>query len=374
MMRTRALSATALIFLTACGAGVDDGPVYLGLAGPVSLANGRSMRLAAEMAVDEINMAGGISGRPLQLVIRDDEGQRERAIDIAAELRDDPRVVAVIGHINSPATLAAAEIYNDEENGVLQISPASSSPRISEAGAWTFRVCPSDLQHGPALAAWTYERLGLGRAAVLYANDEYGRGVLDAFATPFQEAGGTIVARDPFLPTIMESDNALDPYLERAIRAGMDALVVVSQAEPALEILAAARRLGFTGPVLGADGITGLKDAGDIADGVYITSAFLPDRGAPAARKFVSDYIEKFTELPDHRGAMTYDAVYLVARALREVGTDRRALRDYIAGVGTSAPAYDGVSGAIVFDENGDVSGKEVTVGVVRGGRIVTAS
>ncbi|HEX7048665.1 MAG TPA: ABC transporter substrate-binding protein [Longimicrobiales bacterium] len=381
------LLAAALIGLGACAA--DPQPIYLGIAGPVSQPTGRSLRLAAEMAVAEINEAGGIDGRRLALVIKDDEARPDRAIEVATELRNDPRILAVIGHINSAATLAAAEIYNAEENGVVEISPASSSPRVTDAGPWTFRVCPSDLQHGPVLAEWTYDRLERRKAAILYANDDYGRGLLGSFGDAFEQAGGVLVARDPFLPALMEADDALDPYLERAIQRGMDALVIAGQAEEGLDILRAARRLGYDGPVLGADGITGMKDAGPIANGVFITSAFLPDRPTPEAQAFVEAYVERYDELPDHRGAMAYDAIYLLVRALREVNavrkqhaeptlngarTVRREIRDYLATVGRTTPPFEGVSGTIVFDENGDVAGKDVAVGIIRDGRIVTAS
>jgi len=87
----------------------------------------------------------------------------------------------------------------------------------------------------------------------------------------------------------------------------------------------------------------------------------------------VRAYQERYQELPDHRAAMTYDAVRLIARALEAVGPDRRALRDYLARVGQSEPAFEGVSGTIAFDANGDVASKEVYIGVVRGGRLVSA-
>jgi branched-chain amino acid transport system substrate-binding protein len=366
------LAGVLLLALAACGTGPGE-EIKLGLAGPIAQANGRSFKMASEMAIEEINQAGGIRGKRLVLEIKDDEARPERAIQVAAELRDDPRVVAVIGHIGSAASIAAADVYNHPARGLLQISPASSSPALSEAGEWTFRICPTDLQHGPALASWTREKLGLDHAAVLYANDEYGRGLLETFGAAFEGAGGQLVARDPFLPALMEDERALDPYIERAIREHMDALVIAGQAPEALKIVRAARRLGFTGAVLGADGITSLKDEGALAEGVYVTSAFLPDRGSPKAREFVNKYVERYNELPDHRGAMAYDAIHLVARALREVGPDRRALRTYIAGVGTMSDPYEGVSGSITFDENGDVKEKEVTVGVMRRGLIVTA-
>ncbi len=378
----RAIPGWIALFLglTAGCERASDAPIHLGIAGPLEQANGRSMRLAARMAVDEINGANGIGGRRLALEEKDDGGSRDLAIPVAAYLRDTSRVVAVIGHVNSAATLAAAKIYNEEGGGhsgepVAQVSPASSSPLVTDAGEWTFRVCPSDLLHGPTLASHAYSDLGRRRAAVLYTNDEYGRGVAETFADAFREAGGTVVARDPFLPGLVEGDSGVEPYLVRALRGGMDALVIAGQADAGIQLVREARRLGFTGPVFGADGMTGVKDAGPDAEGVYVSSAFLPDRPTDAAQAFVQAYRERYGEDPDHRGAMTYDAVKLIARAVGAVGTDRRAIRDYLAKVGvpgSGVDAFEGVSGRIAFDENGDVPGKEVALGMVRDGRLVT--
>jgi len=371
--------ALSLGLLTGCER-ASEAPIQLGIAGPLEQANGRSMRLAARMAVEEINGADGIGGRLLALEERDDRGSRDLAIPVATYLRDTSRVVAVIGHVNSGVTLAAAKIYNEEGGGhtgepVAQVTPASSSPLVTNAGEWTFRICPSDLLHGPTLARHAYAGLGKRRAAVLYANDEYGRGVAETFADAFLEAGGTVVARDPFLPGMVEGESGVEPYLVRALRGGMDALVVAGQADAGLHLVREARRLGYTGPVFGADGMTGVKDAGPEAEGVYVSSAFLPDRPTEPARDFVRAYRERYGEDPDHRGAMTYDAVKLIARAIGAVGTDRRAIRDYLAKVGvpgSGVEAFEGVSGRVAFDENGDVPGKEVALGVVRGGRLVT--
>lgn len=367
-----AVLAAAITLAASCGA--DAGPIYIGVAGPVSAPNGRSMRLAAEMAVQEINSRGGIDGRDLALVVRDDAASSETAIEVAQELRDDPRIVAVVGHVNSSATLAAAAIYNEGANPVLQISPASSSPRVSTAGRWTFRVCPSDLQHGPALARWAAEQLGGRRIAVLYANDAYGRGVVQSFDEGLEGSDAQVIARDPYRPELLASAEALDPYLERAIARGMDVLMIAGQASEAETIIRAARRLGYDGPVVGADGLTGLTAGGGIAEGVYVSSAFLPDRPDTAAQRFVRAYVDAHGEPPDHRGAMTYDTIHLIARALREVGPDRERLRDHVAGIGTTFAPFPGVSGSIAFDENGDVVDKPIAIGVVRDGRLVTAS
>lgn len=374
---TRGARRTALALLlvgAAVGCTGHSGPVALGVAGPMGQASGQSERQAAQMAVDKLNAAGGVRGHKLTLVIKDDGADPQQAIRVAGELRDDPSVVAVVGHINSAATLAAAPIYNDSSaNPVVELSPASSSPLITQAGPWTFRVCPTDLQHGPALANWAYTQLGSRRAEVLYANDAYGRGVLESFTAAYVHDGGQVIGEDPYLPDMVRRGPALDPYLERAERDSMDALMIAGQAATAEKIVREARRLGYHGPVLGPDGITGLKDDGAIAQGVFISSAFLPDRATPAAQAFVKAYEARFHQAPDHRAAMTYDAVLLLGRAIDAVGTGRRAIRDYLARVGNGEPAYNGVSGRIAFDANGDVAGKQVTIGVVHNGELVTA-
>jgi len=335
------------------------------------------------MAVDEINRQLGENGRNYELLIRDDERNESKGIEVARDLRKDPRVVAVIGHVNSAVSVKAAPIYNmpagesDDVPGdpLVEISPASSAPALTGAGPWTFRVTPTDLEFSPVLARHARERLGSRKAAVLYANDEYGQGVTSTFEAAFRRQGGEIVSADPYLPDVLKNPAALDPYLVRAIRRGADALVIGGQADAGVSIIQAARRLGYTGPILGADGLTGVKDAGGVGEGVFVSSAFLPDRNTDAARKFVAAFRARYNSAPDHRAAQTYDIVYLLHQAITEVGPDREAIRAYLAQVGRPGgrPAFEGVTGRIQFDANGDVVEKPVVIGVVRGKELVTA-
>lgn len=366
--------AAVLGALLALGCGDSDAPIHLGVAGPMEQESGRSMHNAARMAVEEINEAGGVNGRALALVVHDDHGTGEGAIAAALELRGDERIVAVVGHINSGATQAAAEIYNEPGDGLVELSPTSSSPRISDAGPWTFRVCPTDLQHGGSLAAQAHGPLGARRVAVLYENDAYGRGVLETFTAAFERLGGTVVARDPVLSGVdsEQAERDVDPYLERSLMRGAEAIVIGGQAGAGLGILRAARARGFEGPVLGADGLTGIRSAGELAEGIFVSSAYLPDRATAASRAFVVAYEQRFEEQPDHRAAMAYDAVRLLARVIEEAGTDREAIRDALAQVGRERPAFAGVTGPIGFDERGDLLRTDVTVGVVRDGRLVS--
>ncbi len=363
-----ALAIAGLGALAACRG--DGGPIRIGIAGPFGEQRGRSMLVAAELAVKEINDAGGIRGRTLELVIQDDSASTSRAIIAAQALRDDPTVVAVIGHLTSGTTLAAADIYNAGSDPVVAISPSASNPDLSGIGPYTFRVCATDLAHGGTLARFAFERLGVQAAAVLYLNDDYGRGILATFSEEFQRLGGTIVEEDPLLAST-------DPgaYLDRIQQGGRArALMVAGDRATGEAVLRAARARGMALPIIGGDGLTGIQDEGAASGGIYISSNYLPERPGERNNAFLRAYAAASGgELPDHRGAGAYDAVHLLADAIRAGGTRRAAIRDLLSQVGRARPAFEGVTGRIAFDDNGDVPDKTVLVGVVRDGRLQLA-
>jgi branched-chain amino acid transport system substrate-binding protein len=370
-MRNRRNVLPLLLAAAVSGCGSSDGPILIGLAGPFSEQRGASMQLGAELAVAEVNDGGGVRGRPLQLVILDDSASAETAVRVARELYESPGLVAVVGHLTSGTTIAAAPIYNGGSRSVVQLSPSASSPQLSGVGPYTFRVCPSDLVHGARLAEWAWQELGARTAAVLYQNDAYGRGVRTTFQQSFEDLGGAVVSEDPFaaaLPTF-------EPYLRRlAQRGGADVVMIAGTRAGAERIIATLDSLGYSYPVVGGDGLSGIEAADVDATGMLISSAYLPDRVSPRNEVFVAAYQAAFGDvLPDHRGAGAYDAVHLLARVIEEVGPDRRRIQEYLATVGSESAPYQGVTGVIAFDENGDVPDKEVVIGVVRDGRVVTA-
>lgn len=349
----------------------DRGPIRIGIAGPFSEARGHSMLAAAQLAVKEINEAGGVQSRTLELVVRDDSASSRRAMVIAQALRDDPSIVAVVGHLTSGTTLAAADIYNAGRNPVVAISPSASNPDLSGIGPYTFRVCATDLAHGGTLARYAVGRMGVQTAAVLYLNDDYGRGILATFTEEFQRLGGTLVGQDPLFASTDPG-----PYLDRIRRDGRArALMVAGDRATGAAVLRAARSRGLAIPILGGDGLTGIQDEGAIAEGVYISSNYMPDRPGERNAAFLRAYAEATGGArPDHRGAGAYDAIYLLADAIRAGGTRRAAIRDLLGQVGRARPTFDGVTGRIAFDDKGDVPEKAVLVGVVRGGRIQLAA
>ncbi len=369
LLRVAVAGAGIVLFAAGCGDGGDA--ILIGVAGPFDEPRGMSMRNAAELAAREINNRGGVRGRPIELIFRDDGADALRAVEIARSFVADPRIVAVIGHLTSGTMLATAPVYGGGARPLVAVSPSASSPLLSDAGPFIFRVCPTDLLHGSRLADWAVNRLGVRRASVLYVNDGYGRGVAAVFRDSFQQMGGVVVTDDPFLADLP----GFEPYLQRIrARGGTDALMIAGTRGDAERILPMLDSLRLAVRVLGGDGLSGIEASPVPSEGTYISSAYLPDRPGERNEAFVRAYAEAFDgALPDHRGAGAYDIVYLLTNAIETAGTDRRRLRDHLAGVGTRTAAFEGVTGTIAFDENGDVPDKDIVVGVVRGNRLVTA-
>ena len=355
----RGLGLALAVLLAGAGTGcAGDEPVVIGVTGPFSEPRGVSMRLAAELARDEVNAAGGIGGRRLALAFADDRASADVAVRVAQNFTDDPAIVAVVGHLTSGPTLAAAPIYGGE-NAVAMVTPSASNPLLSEAGPWIFRACPTDLVHGARLGEWARRQFGADRVTVLYQNDAYGRGVRGAFVARFEQLGGVVASQNPYLP---KSD--LVPYLSRAAgHERIDAIVLAGTREDAERAIAAMNALGLRVPVLGADALSGIALTPGGVPAVHMSMAYTAEAPGQLNRAFVAKYRERYSgRVPDHRGATTYDIVHLLSGIIARSGPDRAAVRDALERVGTAAPAYEGVTGTIVFDENGDLADGEVVM------------
>jgi branched-chain amino acid transport system substrate-binding protein len=369
-LRRVSLASLFLVWLSVLLGGCSGSgkPVRIGLAGSLSDPVGLPMKRAAELAVEQINATGGINGRPIELVERDDYADPDSAVFVATDLYE-AGVSAVIGHLFSSTTLAAAPVYNGGTEPVAAISPSSSSPDVTTAGDYTFRICPSDLAHGLALARWVHDTLRLERGAMLYLNDQYGRGVRQMFVREFTRRGGVLLATDPYLGDTPE----VGPYLDRLAKmGGVQFLVIAGNRGEGEEILRQARQRGLRMPVLGGDGLEGIEEAGAIADGIYLSSAYLPTIASPANRAFLAAYHKKFPTagLPNQPAAATYDAVYLLREVITRAGPEREAVRQELARVGSGAPAFQGVTGTVAFDSRGDVPNQTVYIGMVRDGTV----
>jgi branched-chain amino acid transport system substrate-binding protein len=366
---TRRLAAAALVALAACNRG--DRPIVIGVAGAISDPIGEPMRRAARLAVEEINAKSGVRGRRLELLERDDFGSPDSAVRVATALYDSD-AIAVVGHLSSGTTLAASPIYNGGSRPMVELSPSASTPEVRDAGPWTFRLCPSDLSHGAALARWVTERLKLTRGAVFYLDDDYGRGIRQAFTTRFRERDGRLVGLEPYLGDAPD----VAPQLERlARRERPQFLLVAGNRSEAETILRGARARQLDVPLLGGEGLEGLENAGALTEGAYVSAAYHPSLNSQANRTFVAAYGQKYPDapVPNQSAAATYDAIHLLAQAIADGGPTREGVRRSLERVGRGLAPFEGATGRIAFDSLGDVPNRQVYITVVRNGAVLLA-
>ena len=353
----RRLLLPALLAVAACGGG-GSGDVVFGMAGPFQEGFGAANRRGVELAVAEINAAGGVDGRELRIEFRDDRGDGSRAAEIAQEFVDIEEVAAVIGHVTSGAMVAAAKVY---DGNLAAVATTASSAALTGISPWVFRVISSDSANGVDLAHFA-ERLGKRRAAVLYENDTYGRGLADAFRRQFS---GEIIGFDPIDADGTDAEVHIAWFVQRR----PDLVFVAGTERSGIALLREARRQGLAADFLGGDGWTGIVLDVAASEGALVGAPFTALDPRPAAQRFVAAFRAKYQVDPDGNAALAYDAVQVVAAGVREVGTDRAKLREWLS-QRSAENAIAGVTGAIAFLPTGDPVGKSFVMTRVRGGAL----
>jgi branched-chain amino acid transport system substrate-binding protein len=343
----------------AAACGQRQGEYILGCAGPWDEGFGRANRRGIELAVDEVNAGGGIDGIQLQVDCRNDEGDGARAAAIADSFANDPAVVAVVGHVNSGAMLAAAKVYDGR---LPAVATTASSPALTGISPWVFRVISSDSANGADLAR-AMDARGLARAAILYENDGYGRGLADAFRASYR---GTVLSIDP-IPADFDDP---EPFVAYFQRLQPQVVLVAGTERSGIAFLREAKRQRLAAEFVGGDGWTGVVGDTAAAEGALVGAPFTPADPRPEAQRFVNAFRARFGADPDGNSALAYDATMVLAEALRRVGPDRRRIRDWLAGL-DEARAWTGATGPIRFRPDGDPIGKSIVLTRIRGGRLV---
>ena len=315
-----------------------------------------------QMALDHLNQQRPSGSAPLAM--RRPPADAKSAIAVAAAFRDDPSVIGVVGHTESAATISAAAVYADRENGgkraIVAVSPTAGAPGVTLSSEWVFRVCPTSSEQARALARFFAETLHVKRAAVLYRNEASGIDILRGFKDEFSARGGVVSERDPFTEDIIE----FDAYARRIVKNGTPGVVIAGNTTEERPLMRALRKAGTVPAALG----TNPPEAGDSASQndlrgmrfVQLFSASHPS--TPEGSKFVVAFRQRTGREADRWGALGYDAAMLIGLASQSQGGDRRKIRDWIAEVGRSRPAYAGVTGSIKFDEHRDPVNKQVRV------------
>jgi branched-chain amino acid transport system substrate-binding protein len=349
--------------LIGCGGSGTNGVVRFGAAGPWNEAYGAMNRRGMELAYDQIKALPDYDRHPVEIDWQNDQADGQKATTIARHFVTDLSVAAVIGHVNSGTEVAAARIY--DAGHLVSVATTATSPALTGISPWVFRVISSDSMNGMAMARFAGTRLGKRRAAILYENNAYGRGLADAFRRNF---AGAVVAFDP----IGEGAQNFEPYVSYLKTLNPDLVFVPGTDASGLSFLREYRRQQMAATLLGGDGWTGLSVDTALAEGVYVGAPFSAEDPDPAVQKFVQEFRAKFGLTPDGNAALGYDATNLLYYALTQVGPDRDKIRKFLAGL-TESTAWKGVTGNIHFGANGDPVGKSVVMTRIHNGALQVA-
>ena len=244
---------------------------------------------------------------------------------------------------------------------------------VCEGSDYTFRNLYRDDYQGTFLANYIKKILKLDRVAVFFDNDDYGKGLKDAFVKQAQVNGLQVALVQDY---VREKTTDFAPLLDLARTADTQAIFIAGLYAEAGAIVKQAREKGIKTQFLGGDGVFGpgfTEIAGEAANGTLITTPFMfGETSSPEAKAFARRFKEHFGREPDTWAALTYDAVMMALQGIGEVGANRNDIRDWMAGHDSLTKGYKGITGVTYFDENGDCL-KPAAVAVVQNGSFVLA-
>jgi branched-chain amino acid transport system substrate-binding protein len=343
--------------LVACGGA--DGEVVLGVSNSTAYMDGA--RLAFADAAAEGQMVGVDT-----VMVPERTNEAAPAIRTAQRFVAHQLMVGVVGHSNSSASLAAAGIYNQRQ--VVQLAPTSSAVVYSEAGPYSFRLVPPDDRQ----ARFLVEQVAMavpagGRIALFYVNDDYGRGLRNAVRAGLAAGATNVVLELPHVEGDLLGEDIAQA--EAALRAAdPDLILWLGRGSTLDHYLTALRSASPDAIILGGDAVAGGPELGREGgppgrwDGVRHVD-FLELGSTPALRDFAARYRARFGRAATVPDALTYDAVRVLLAGIAEGARTGPALQGYLMSLGGTRPAYPGITGPIVFDEQGNIDRTYVLVG-----------
>jgi branched-chain amino acid transport system substrate-binding protein len=349
-MRLRGLTIAAMLAACSLGAQAAE-PIKIGmvvpLTGPIADA-GRYGMQGAKLAVEEINAAGGVLGRPLELIVEDDQTQNPTTVLAFSKLSDNKNIVAFLGPTRSTQIQAIAPSVLQAGRPVLI---GGTDPTLTKSGnPWFFRFRPNDTYTARAMAEFGGEKLGKSKWAIVHATDAFGSNAKSLFTEALKARGIT--------PVMIEGQPNNSPdYTAVALavkQSGADILATFITFEPDVAIFARQlKQLGVNVVWLGSPSITtttARKLAGPALYGTYAVADFHPDANAEA-KAFAAKYSAAYKTAPDFFASWPYDAIHVLTKAMTTAGdTSPEKIRQGLLAV----KAYRGVEGTYNFDANGD--------------------
>jgi branched-chain amino acid transport system substrate-binding protein len=337
--------------------------VYMPLTGGTATF-GISSTNAIKMATEEVNAAGGINGKQVELFIQDTRSEAQEAATVVSKLVTQDQVHAVIGEVGSSRSIAAAPIC--QSNKIPMLTPSSTNPEVTKKGDFIFRSCFTDPVQGEAIAKFAVNTLKVKRAALLIdKKNDYSVGLGKFIADTFKKLGGEIVIEQAY----QEGDSDFNGQLTAIKGANPDVIFLPGYYTEVGLVAQQARKQGITAPIVGGDGWDSQRlyeIGGQALVGSYFSNHYSVDDPDPAVQKFVSAYKEKYGNVPDALAATAYDAARIMFDAIKRAGsTNGTAIRDALA----KTANFPGVTGVVTLNSNRDAVKPIVMIKIEQGGK-----
>jgi branched-chain amino acid transport system substrate-binding protein len=323
---------------------------------------GTASKTGIELAQKEVNAAGGILGRPVELIVEDDRGLQQEAATAVQKLITKDEVVAVIGEAVSTNSIAGGQVC--QEKGVAMITPSSTNPQVTQLGDYIFRTCFLDDFQGEMMARFAINTLKIRRMAILQDNgSDYSLGLTKYFTDNFQRLGGEIVATEAY----RSNDSNFSAQLTKIVALKPEGIYIPGYYTQAGQIAQQARRVGLNVPLLGGDGWDSprlIEIGGAAINGCFFSNHYTVEDPDAKVQAFVKAYQATYQQLPDSAAALGYDAARIMFAAIERAGKiERRAIRDAIA----QTKEFPGVTGIITLGPDRNAVKSAVVIEVANG-------
>ncbi|MEK6336365.1 MAG: ABC transporter substrate-binding protein [Acidobacteriota bacterium] len=317
-----------------------------------------------KMAADEVNAAGGINGKQIDLIIQDDRSDASEAATIVTKFVTQDGVAAILGEVASSRSIAAAPIAQNAK--IPMLTPSSTNPEVTKKGDYIFRSCFIDPVQGAAIAQFAARTLNAKRAGIMVdRKNDYSTGLEKFISQTFTKLGGEIVVTQSY----QAGDQDFNAQLTSVKGANPEVIFVPGYYGDVALIAKQARDKGITVPFVGGDGWDAkqLYDIGGKAVvGSFFSNHYSPYDTDPQVQKFVNDYKARYSNaIPDALAATAYDAAKIMFDAIKRANSlDGKAIRDALA----ATKDFPGVTGKVTFNENRDAVKPIVMIEVKDGG------
>jgi len=367
MKRILIASIVAVSLLSACqqnGGGGDKVRVGVFMSLTGTTANfGISSVNGIKLAADEVNAAGGINGKQIELLVEDDRSDASEAATIVTKFVTQDQVHAVLGEVASSRSIAAAPIAQNAK--IPMLTPSSTNPEVTKKGDFIFRSCFIDPVQGAAIAQFAAKSLGAKSAAIMVdRKNDYSTGLEKVINETFTRLGGQIVATQSY----QEGDQDFNAQLTSLKGANPQVIFVPGYYNDVGLIAKQARDKGITVPLIGGDGWDSVQlyqIGGTALNGSYFTNHYSPYDIDPKVQKFVNDYKSRYNTVPDALAATAYDAARIMFDAIkRSKSLNGPDIRDALA----ATKEFPGVTGTVTFNEHRDAVKPIVMIEIKDGG------